>query len=365
MKIAYLFGSLNRGGLETLMLDLCRKLKPDNFDAIGIYRKTGVLEEEFHNTSVPFYHLTSGKNKLTYILSLRKLLLKEQITVAHAQQPLDALYAYLATRGTGIKVILTLHGFDFSASKRMMQFVLKRTDLNIYVSNYQKNYYVEKYKLNEKKQAVVYNGIDFSKLEVDKTAVGNLRKELAIDDGTILMAMVGNFNEVRDQISVCRFLNELNKEFQNFHFLFVGKRIDNAPQRYDECVHYCKENGLDSRVSFLGSRSDVPSILSQLDAFIYSTDHDTFGIAVIEAIVAGVPVFVNDWKVMEEVTENGKLATIYKTKDSKDLMKKFMHFVENRAEYKKQALERVKWVKEKYGIEGNIEMLKRVYEKAL
>lgn len=39
MKVAYLFGSLNRGGTETLLLDICQNLKKTDFDAIGIYRK--------------------------------------------------------------------------------------------------------------------------------------------------------------------------------------------------------------------------------------------------------------------------------------------------------------------------------------
>ena len=47
MKVAYLFGSLNRGGTETLYLDFFRKVKNPLFDVVGLYRKNGSLSDDF------------------------------------------------------------------------------------------------------------------------------------------------------------------------------------------------------------------------------------------------------------------------------------------------------------------------------
>jgi glycosyltransferase involved in cell wall biosynthesis len=114
-------------------------------------------------------------------------------------------------------------------------------------------------------------------------------------------------------------------------------------------------------VHFLGSRNDVPAIVENIDAFIYSTDHDTFGIAVVEAMAAGVPVFVNDWEVMIEITNNGEWATIYKTKDEQDLLEKFSIFLQNRDEYAEEAKKTMKLVREKFSIEHHIQELEKVY----
>lgn len=360
MKIAYLFGSLNRGGTETLMLDVCRNLSPSDFEAIGIYRKSGVLEQNFLQSGVPFYKIETGKIKVAYLVRLRRVLQSNKIDIAHAMQPIDALYARLACVGLKIKVILTHHGFDYYASNHLMRYIIKYTDLNIYVSLYQQCYYVEKYHLNPEKQTVVYNGIDFNKI----TKVQNnpsLRTKLSISDKTLLLAMVGNFNVGRDQMTVCHFLNELNNQNLDFHFVFIGKKIENDPERYDRCVDYCQKHGLNNRVSFLGVRNDVPEILPQLDAFIYATEHDTFGIAVVEAMAAGIAVFVNDWPVMAEITEDGKLAIIYKTKDKNDLLGKFMLFLQHRDEYQQKALESAKIIKTKFGIKRHIMRLLQVY----
>lgn len=363
MKIAFLFGSLNRGGTETLMLDVCKNLKKEDFKALGVYRKKGVLKDEFVKSGVPFYKLPVSGNIFVYFRKLRKLISKNKIDIVHAQQPIDALYAWLACLFTGKKIILTFHGFDFNSNKRLLNYIIKRTDLNIFVSEYQKRYYENRYKLISSKQAVVYNGIDFKKM--DLTANSNperaLRKELRLNEKTLLMGMVGNFNEGRDPITICRFLKLLNDKNVDFHFLFVGKRIENFSKKYDDCVKLCDENKLQNKVSFLGVRNNVPDILFQLDAFVYATEHDTFGIAVVEAMASGIPVFVNDWEVMREITMEGKLATLYKTKDEKDLLEKFMLFLQNKETYKQNAVNIAEIVKEKYSIELHIENLTEVY----
>lgn len=365
MKIAFLFGSLNRGGTETLMLDVCQNLKKEDFDAIGIYRKGGVLEKDFLNTTIPFVKLPVSKNIATYLHKLRRVIVCNGVKIVHAQQPIDALLAKIASVGTQTKVILTLHGFDVNLQNkkdRLLSFVLKITDRNIYVSNYQKEYYVSKYKLNIQRQVVVYNGISFEKLN-KKILDTNIRKELNVSDDTLLLGMVGNFNEVRDQMTVVKFLRLLHLSQTNFHFVFIGKKTENLAKRFDDCVAFCKQHNFLDKVSFLGVRSDVPQILPYLDAFIYSTERDTFGIAVVEALAIGVPVFVNDWAVMSEISENGKYATIYKTKNEQDLYTQFMSFLKNKEIVKTNAILNSKEIKDKYNIHHYICNLKNIYEK--
>jgi len=356
MKIAYLLGSLNRGGTETLMLDVFRNADRCELDAVCVYRKGGELEEEFNATGIAIRQIAFSKNIAGYFYRLRSYLQQQKVNIVHAQQPLDALYARIACVGTGIKVILTFHGYDYSNNgfgQKLLQYIIRRTDKNLYVSRVQEQYYIRKYKLNPLKQAVLYNGISFDKLEC-KTFLATIRQELRLDEEMLLMGAVGNFNDVRDQFTTCKFLVLLAKEGVDFHFVFAGKRVEGQELLYDLCVEYCKDNGIADKVSFLGVRNDVPAILKQLDAFVYSTDHDTFGIAVVEALSVGVPVFVNDWEVMTEVTDNAALATLYKSKDETDLLAKFMLFLQDKAPYREKANKAVEVVRKRYSIEEHI-----------
>lgn len=366
MKIAYLLGSLNRGGTETLLLDVFRNAQQYNLDAVGVYRKAGILEQDFIQSGVFMYKLAFQKNVISYLFSLRKLLSQNKILIVHAQQPIDALYAWLACWGTGIKIVLTFHGYDFSGSlfhRMVIRFIIQRTDINIYVSNSQKQYYQTKYDLKSEKQQFVYNGISFDKL--DNFKFSSIREELGLSSDTLLLGCVGNFVPGRDQLTICRFLKKLKEQKVDFHFLFVGKRAETAPHLYDDCVIFCEQYGLSDRVTFWGSRKDVPNILSQLDGFMYASDHDTFGIAVVEAMYSGVPVFLNDWKVLTEITDNGKHAIMYRTKDEDDLLQKFTHFLENRNEYKQKAIMAKEFVINNYSIQSHIANLKEVYKTVL
>jgi len=364
MKIAYLLGSLNRGGTETLMLDVFRNAQKNGLDAICIYRKKGVFEDEFLKSGVLMLPLPTGKNLIGYLFRLRKQLKTYKVDVVHAQQPIDALYAKLACVGTAIKIVLTLHGYDYNESKtgaRILRNIIRRTHRNIYVSTTQREYYLEKYQLNQDFQQVVYNGISFDKFDFSDPPHSKLRNELKLSPTTLLLGSVGNFNEVRDQLTICHFLTLLKEQQVDFHFVFAGKRIEALSYLYDNCVEYCIGNGLSDLVSFLGVRNDIPSILGQLDAFVYSSNHDTFGIAVVEAMASGVPVFVNDWGVMNEITGYGNYATLYKTKDENDLLREFVLFLQNKNEYQQKAIQQADLVRLTYSIEKHIEQLKKVY----
>jgi len=355
MKIAYLLGSLNRGGTETLLLDVFKNSDKAAFDFIGIHRKDGALKNDFYAVEQKFIKLSPKfKFDIFYLFKLRKLLKKENIQIAHAQQFLDALYAKIACFGTKIKVIQTYHGFE--KNNFLLKFIIKKTDKNFFVSDYQKEIYIKKYNLKPEKQATVYNGISFEKFNKNE----QIHLPQANNNG-IKMAMVGNFVRGREQNTVCRFLKLLNNENIAFDFYFVGAKNNAESWRYDDCVQYCKKNGLCEQVHFLGSRNDVPAILKNVDAFIYSTSHDTFGIAVIEAIACEIPVFVNDWDVIKEIVDNGKLAVLYKTKDENDLLEKFLLFLQNKNRYDENAKKNAIEIRKKFSIENHLTKLNQEY----
>lgn len=360
MKIAFFIGNLNRGGMETLLADILEHQAEAPFEMICIYREEGSLSETIKSKGVPLFQL-KPRHILDYSFyrKLRHLFLREKVDIVHAQHTLEALYAYIATRGTKIKIVQTFHGYDFNQTRKgalISRLMIKKTALNIFVSETEKRYFTEKYKLKcAARQAVVFNGIDFGKLNI---ASGSERKK---ESGSLSLGMVGNFVPGRDQMTVCRFLSLFKGSAIPFHFYFAGARSSQRPELYDDCVAFCEKNGLSEDVSFLGSCSDVPALLAQWDAFIYATDHDTFGIAVVEAMAAGVPVFVNDWEVMREITHNGEWATLYRTKDENDLLKHVEAFCRTREASARKAKETAGKVKEKYSISRHIHTLYQCY----
>lgn len=365
MKVAYLLGSLNRGGAETLVLDELRNAKRASFEMLLIHRKNGVLADAFAQAGVPMRKCPFKAGRIvSFIVKLRLILRREHVDVVHTQQRLDAMLAHFATIGTEIKVVDTFHGFDTGYGWRERLFVkLSRnwSDALVFVSQFEANHYISRYAIPKEKTHVVYNGIDFSKFD-NVNEVPELPRH---NPDSVRMSMVGNFGSGRDHLTVCRFLKLLHEKGICFDFYFVGRKNSDTPALFEKCVDFCLENGLSDCVHFLGQRGDVPAVLRQMDAFVYSTVHDTFGIAVVEAMAAGLPVFVNDWAVMKELAENGKLATLYESRNEIDLLDKIMVFVRDKEVYQARAKMCKNIVREKYSIQKNLSDLASIYEKLL
>jgi len=68
---------------------------------------------------------------------------------------------------------------------------------------------------------------------------------------------------------------------------------------------------LADRVHLLGSRRDIPELLAELDLFAFSARPDEgFGIALAEAMAAGVPIVATDVGACREVLEDGRLGLL-------------------------------------------------------
>mgnify|MGYP002623711757 CR=1 FL=1 len=376
MKIAYLLGSLNRGGTETLLLDVFRNAANADYQMIGIYRHGGAYLDDFRKSDVPFIECgVKQKRFISYLLQLRKILKNNQVSVAHAQQFIDCLYARFATIGTNIKIVETFHGYDFdsSFSSRLLIFLsMLLADRVCFVSKAEKQYYLKRYHLfDSKKYQVVYNGLDFSKFDYDFpepdifTKIDSAKPRIEELLPRLRMAMVGNFVSGRSQSIVCRAIDILaQRGVTDFDFYFVGRRNEKEPWRYDDCVNYCQDHGLE-HVHFVGGRGDVPAILRHIDAFVYSSDHDTFGIAVVEALACGIPVFVNDLDVMCELytcVGRGNTRSQYKSKSAESLADVLTDYLNNQQEYAESAKQDAVKIRNRFSIQSHTKRLHEIYK---
>lgn len=368
MKIAYFIGSLNRGGTEMLTLNICRRKEYASYEIILIYRNEGELSKEFRETGVKMYCIKPKGLKLCYFFQLRKLLKKEQVDVIHAQTFVNARISLLTAAFSTIRVVSSFHGFSFAQAPLFARrFVMKCSDELIFVSRFVQEYFLQRNKFCDyRKCNVVYNGIDIDEFEKEHPIPDFLEPINLNNRGKVTLTMVGNFVRGRSQLVICRSLKLLKEQgCDNFIFYFVGKRVEKEADRYDECVSYCEENGLMDIVRFVGSRGDVPAILQHVDGFVYSTEHDTFGIAVVEALLAGLPVIANDWEVMKEISNEGEFLTLFETENDVDCCSKMRALIDNVDVYRSEAKSRINSIRDLFSIENHIDGITVVYEKCV
>jgi glycosyltransferase involved in cell wall biosynthesis len=359
----HILDSLNRGGAEMLALDLCRNARDNGLDLVFVATGGGDLEDEFRRSGAEFVRL---RRKLPVdpglAARLGGIIRGRGVEVVHCHQAVEALHAHLAARGTGARRVLTFHLCTSDAKNRLaLKLLAPRVDACVAVSRDLLACLGREGFQTGGNFHVVYNGVDARRLA---PGAGSLRAELGLAGDDLLLGMVGNFypDGRKDQLTVCRALERVFAEEPRARFVFAGGRAGAGPRLYDECVEFCRARGLAARVHFLGERADVPAVLSALDLFVLSSRADTFGVAAVEAMLAGAPAVLSDIGPFLEVSGGGEYAAHFRTGDAEDLADVLLRLIRDEEERARLASRARAWAGRQFNIEAHIASLLRLYD---
>lgn len=111
--------------------------------------------------------------------------------------------------------------------------------------------------------------------------------------------MVARLDPIKDQATLLRAFAAARQP--GWQLQLVGE----GPYRH-RLETLAAQLGLDPAQVFLGRRSDIPELLGQADLFAFSTTGaEGFGIVLIEAMAAGLPVIASDVPACREVLKEG------------------------------------------------------------
>jgi len=365
MKVMHILDSLNRGGTEILMLDVCRNARANNLDLTMVVTGGGELESYFGECGTSFYRLERrGPVDLGLARRIRQIVEENGIDVVHTHQAVEALHAHLATRRfKNVKRVMTFHLCTSDRKNKLaLKLVVPRMHANVAVSHELLNCLRESARFDTSKRFyVVHNGVDRNRL---KTSGADIRKELGLPASSMLLGMIGNFypDRRKDQLTICRALPELFAAAPDAHFLLVGGDLGDGSEM-ESCVTLCSDLGITDRVHFLGKRDDIPDILEALDAYVRASVNESLGIAVVEAMLAGVPVVVSDIGALKEVTANGQVAVVFRTGDASDLARKLIELADNPIRRSELAQKGKDYALRNFTIEKHISTLIDLYKR--
>jgi glycosyltransferase involved in cell wall biosynthesis len=130
----------------------------------------------------------------------------------------------------------------------------------------------------------VTNGIE--PFEVDATEGNAVRAELGIPDDAVVFLMVGRasaYKNFRFAIECLPYLPD------HAHMIHCG----DGPE-LESLRDHARRYGLESRMHFLGKRSDVRRIMSACNAAFHPSRGEAMSLAILEFACAGLPVVVPD-----------------------------------------------------------------------
>jgi glycosyltransferase involved in cell wall biosynthesis len=178
------------------------------------------------------------------------------------------------------------------------------TDKIVCCSNYVQEGVVEQFGVPKARTAVVYNGVPTNTFAA---RANQARSALQGQDrGPLVIGMVARLEVHKDQPTLIRAARILRDRGVPVEVRLIGEG-----RRRREFETLIQSEGIADCVKLLGMRRDVPELVGQLDIFAFSTTPDEgLGIALIEAMAAGVPIVTSDVRACREVLDDGALGKL-------------------------------------------------------
>jgi L-malate glycosyltransferase len=286
----------------------------------------------YHEVRVTTYPLFDYPPYETALSSaMVDVIINHQLDLLHVHYAIPhASAAYMAKKivaaqGITIPVITTLHGTDITLVGRdktlapVVAFSINESDAITAVSE---NLRDETYEIFDIKKEieVIPNFVDLSRFQ--KKAIDPFRKVIAPDNERIIVH-ASNFRKITRVLDVVKIFAEVNKKIPS-KLLFVG----DGPDRHD-AENLSRELGLTEDVRFIGKQEQIEEILAVSDLFVLPSEYESFGLAALEAMAAGVPLISSDAGGLPEININGKTGYMSPVGDVVSMSRNAISILEN------------------------------------
>jgi N-acetyl-alpha-D-glucosaminyl L-malate synthase BshA len=220
------------------------------------------------------------------------LVRREPIDVLHVHYAVPhAASALLAAQVLGDAAparLITLHGTDATrlATHRGVNpvtgFAIAACDAITVPSHYLRREAAERYELPAARIQVIPNFVDLERFPPAPRAPGDGPRA---EPGEPVLFHVSNFRPIKRPVDLAEVLAHVRRTLPA-RMVLVG----DGPER--EAVEArAAALGVAGAMTFLGRRTDFAGPLARADAFVLTSESESFGVAALEAMAAGVPVF--------------------------------------------------------------------------
>jgi N-acetyl-alpha-D-glucosaminyl L-malate synthase BshA len=243
---------------------------------------------------------------LSLAAKMAEVATNHDLDVLHAHYAMPhAASAYLAKqmlRERGVKTVTTLHGTDITLVGQapsffaVTKFSIEESDCVTSVSRWLKDETVRIFD-PRRNIRVIPNFVDVRTFR--PRDLSDRRSQFAAPDEKIVLH-ISNFRPVKNLPAVIEVFDRVRRERPS-RLLLVG----DGPERVS-VEALVRERGLGDAVTFLGSQEYVEDLFPHADVFLLPSLHESFGLAALEAMAAGIPVVVTDVGGPNEVVVDGE-----------------------------------------------------------
>lgn len=340
MKILYTLNSKNPGGMEQHVLDLVTQMLARGHE-VFVWCEGGVIYDWYIQAGAKVTQKNIRNDiDFSYIKDLKVFLEENSIELVHAHELKAVANTLMAAFLAGVKIRISHQHTPFAnwqvaKSKRLIYdlfYSLLITFLGSKEIALAESIKTAKIKagIPEKKLAVIPNGVDIYKFFVVENERAMYRKEICkkytIDQTTTIIGNLSRTTVEKGQDLLIKAFAKLieDKTIAREQYTVLicgGGELESSLWELAETL------GIKDRLVITGRFDDDMKIkfYSTFDYFVFPTLAEGFGIVLIEALIAGLPVLCSDLEVLKEV--GASYPTYFKMGNLEDLSSKLADFV--------------------------------------
>lgn len=323
IKVLYIVSTLEKCGPTNQLFYIVKNLDRKIFDPYILKLSSEPTEtriQDFIELGIKIFELKSLKKQFLFkeFLNLKKIINEINPNIIHTQG-IRAQYYTAKIKNKNIKKVITIRNFpyeDFVMEYGKIKgyllakiFLLLLNKFNYVVSC--SNAIKERFKSELNISTIsIQNAVDIEKfLPVDLKTKKDLRIRLDLPCEKRIFISTGLIIFRKNPELICKVFQRLGKD--NI-LLFLGE---------GNLLNELKANYENSRIKFLGRKTNVHEYLQASDYFVSSSLSEGLPNSVLEALACGIPVLLSDIPShLEFFKENKKIGYTFKNNDENDFL---------------------------------------------
>ena len=355
MRILQVCSVTTFGGGERHLADLSHALTDRGHEVYAASVPDSPLWTELSFLTQSRRLALSRHNYLKNLTSLAAFVRAHGIEIVHAHAARDYHLAALAVRlAPRSRLVLTRHALF--PLRRINRPLLRSAGRVIAVSQAVAESVRRSGVIESSKITVVHNGID-----TDRFDQANSRKA----NRSILIGTVGHLAPIKGFDVFVRAAKMISAHRQDVRFLIIGEDKSAQMEQRRSLESLVAELGLSEIVSMPGWQDDMPAVLSSLNLFVSSARSEPFGLAIVEAMAAGLPIVATASEGAQEIIEDGITGKLVPTNDPEALAQAINALLDDPLECSRLARNAQLAARERYSLARMANDTERVYREVL
>lgn len=361
MKILQISSASSFGGGERHVIDLTNGLTARGHDLYAALRPNSPLipELRIQSNNIKTLSLRNAFD-VSSARQLARLVSQQRIDVVHAHMARDYSLAAYATRGASTaKFVVTRH--VLFPLNRFHKRTLAHAACVVAVSEATARSVRSQRLVPPEKIRVITNGID-----VDCYTRGQSRSEycssLRVPVDCQLIGSIGELRRLKRHDDFIRAAAIVARDNPSAYFVLAGSAASSDGVERASLEQLVDQLGLKERFRFLGWLANSADLLRSLDVFVSTSETESFGLVIAEAMASGAAVVATATEGAREVTAEGETGVLVPIGSIEEIAKAITSLLTDNARRRELATRGEVRVKQVFSLDRMIDETERLYE---